>query len=288
MAAAQPHKVNKVSNNIVSKFDLRVFCSHNDDHTYSGNEVQVILLEHMPAQHEWKTLIRLSTGTDSYGNPQTLCFVVLQDEPVCRWYQGGKEISLCGSALIAAAYCLHQHTHYVLPLQIQGPAQTFTLQYANGEYGFSLPRFTLFDEPLPTAAKQWFNKTPVNSMGNGEAQGYWVLEFEESVTELQPQLQAICDTTQRAIIATSLKAPLGFDYELRYFAPQYGINEDVATGSANAVLASYWHHWLNKNQFHALQRAGQQDQRGGSMQVQITEQQVSVFGCVEKIKAHHY
>ncbi|BFM15504.1 PhzF family phenazine biosynthesis protein [Maricurvus nonylphenolicus] len=273
MAVIQPRSV---SNNIENKLDLQVFA----DHGYSGNDVQVILLNHMPEQHEWKTLIRLSADTDSHGNPQTLCFIVLQDEPVCRWYQGGREINLCGSALIAAAYSLHHHASYTLPIKIHGPSQIFTLQDANGEYGFSLPRFTLFDEPLPAAAKRWLNKTPVNCMSSGDPQGYWVVEFEESVTELQPQLQTICETTQRAIIATSLQAPSGFDYELRYFAPQYGIDEDIATGSANAVLACYWQQWLKQDEFQALQRSGLANGKGGSIRTRLDPQTVSIFGKV--------
>lgn len=273
MATVQPRSV---SSHIENKFNLKVFC----DAAYSGNDVQVILLNQLPEQHEWKTLLRLSSGTDSHGNPQTLCFVVLQDEPVCRWYQGDKEINLCGSALIAAAYSLSNHSGYTLPLQIHGPKQRFQLLQRDGEYGFSLPRFTLFDESLPPTARQWFNKTPVNCMSNGDPQGYWVLEFEESVTELHPQLQAISETTQRAIIATSLRAPESYDYELRYFAPQYGINEDIATGSANAVLACYWQHWLKQDSFHALQRSGLADEKGGSIRAQLDQQAVSIWGKV--------
>ena len=59
--------------------------------------------------------------------------------------------------------------------------------------------------------------------------------------------------TQRAVIATQQSRDADYDYNFRYFAPQHGVNEDKATGSAHRVLVSYWHQYLNKCNFKARQ-----------------------------------
>ncbi|NXK56487.1 PBLD protein, partial [Chauna torquata] len=40
----------------------------------------------------------------------------------------------------------------------------------------------------------------------------------------------------------------GYDFYSRYFAPWYGILEDPVTGSAHAVLSSYWSEQLGKTE----------------------------------------
>ncbi len=270
---------------ISSEADVQVFA----DNDFSGNPVRVCQLACQPEQMQWSQLAELSNQKDSIGKPLTICFLIpnpQQNSAECRWYQGGREVQLCGSALLAAAHTLHTHAGIKLPatllreLQPDKKPQQFVVDQHNKDYCFSLPRFSLYPEEIPLAARQWFNTLPVHCMSTGEEQGYWILEFDNPITELQPQLDAISATTQRAIIATSLNAPAGYDYELRYFAPQYGIDEDIATGSANAVLACYWGQWLERKRFNVLQRAGNVEGCGGSIRVELVDDNVRVCGKV--------
>ena len=43
------------------------------------------------------------------------------------------------------------------------------------------------------------------------------------------------------------------DFVSRYFAPNYGVDEDPATGSAHCVLTPYWAGRLGKQQLRARQ-----------------------------------
>ncbi len=58
---------------------------------------------------------------------------------------------------------------------------------------------------------------------------------------------------QRALIATAPSDSPSFDYGLRYFAPQYGKQEDTATGSAHVQVAAYWQARLHKRRIVGLQ-----------------------------------
>jgi PhzF family phenazine biosynthesis protein len=277
--AATTHRTQQL---ISAEVELQVF----GDNEVSGNPVRVCLLAHQPEQIQWAQLAELSNQKDHLGKPLTICFLipsVQQNSAECRWYQGGSEVQLCGSAMLAAAHTLRSQLAFDLPATLLRGSQEFLVDNKDTDYCFSLRQFPLYPEEIPTSARQWFNTLPVHCMSTGDKQGYWILEFDESITELQPQLDAICATTQRAIIATSLNAPTGYDYELRYFAPQYGIDEDIATGSANAVLACYWEQWLERKRFNALQRAGNNEGCGGSIRVELTDDIVRVCGRVSTL-----
>jgi predicted PhzF superfamily epimerase YddE/YHI9 len=53
----------------------------------------------------------------------------------------------------------------------------------------------------------------------------------------------------------------GTDFVSRYFAPDYGVDEDPVTGSAHCVLTPYWSERLERREL----RARQISQRGGRL-----------------------
>ncbi|NXY89388.1 PBLD protein, partial [Alcedo cyanopectus] len=59
----------------------------------------------------------------------------------------------------------------------------------------------------------------------------------------------------------------GHDFYSRYFAPWNGILEDPVTGSAHAVLSSYWSEQLGKKEMLALQCS----RRGGELKIALRE-----------------
>jgi predicted PhzF superfamily epimerase YddE/YHI9 len=67
--------------------------------------------------------------------------------------------------------------------------------------------------------------------------------------------------------------------QLRYFAPQYGVPEDTATGSALRVLAEYW-----SPRFTRL-TAEQCSPAGGLLLAQWTPDHIDVGGRCSMLKA---
>ncbi|XP_035419914.1 phenazine biosynthesis-like domain-containing protein isoform X3 [Cygnus atratus] len=57
----------------------------------------------------------------------------------------------------------------------------------------------------------------------------------------------------------------GHDFHSRYFAPWYGVLEDPVTGSAHAVLSSYWSEQLGKTEMLAFQCS----RRGGELKISL-------------------
>jgi len=119
----------------------------------------------------------------------------------------------------------------------------------------------------------WFNFTPEAAAIAGDKNGYWIMRWPDGfdLKELKPNFAAICRSTNRALIATCRADPgSGHDVGLRYFAPQYGNNEDSVTGSAAVVLANYWRQpKLVLRQFSA---------RGGLINARILDDRVAISG----------
>ena len=78
----------------------------------------------------------------------------------------------------------------------------------------------------------------------GSAQGYLVLQWPDDfdLKQLRRPTSILSKQTERALICTAAHPGMGEgEIQLRYFAPQYGVEEDSATGSAMRVLADYWY-----------------------------------------------
>ncbi len=76
----------------------------------------------------------------------------------------------------------------------------------------------------------------------------------------------------RGIIVTAKSREVDFIY--RFFAPQSGINEDPATGSAQTTLMNYWSKKLNKNELSSIQVS----ERVGKFHSKISGNRVEISG----------
>lgn len=231
-------------------FVLDVFCSQ----SAGGNPAAVCLLAVWPED----TVLQVFAVAQSA--PVTV-FILLpeaQQVPVpipVRWFAGAQEINLCGHGSLAAAAL-------VLAQQPDWPAVKLTSRY--GELQISRSELALatelpvFSMTLPAwpALRPYGLSALVDSL-NLPAQDLVVsdcfatrdfvvvLESASQVQAFVPDFAALRQL--QPYHATILTAPLYatdgqslVGYVLRYFAPNIGINEDLATGSAQCSLAPYW------------------------------------------------
>ena len=107
---------------------------------------------------------------------------------------------------------------------------------------------------VPVWTQAAFSHKPARAAIAGGEEGYLVLEYDPEITlaALEVVFDHIKANTLRAVIVTQVAAK-DYDFLLRYFAPQYGMDEDAVTGSANRVLADYWARRTGAKNFRALQ-----------------------------------
>lgn len=244
-------------------FVLDVFCSQ----SAGGNPAAVCILTAWPED----TVLQVFAAAQS--SPVTV-FILLpeaqhapQPLPV-RWFAGRQEINLCGHGSLAAAAL-------VLAQQPDWPAVKLTSRYGELQISRSelalaieLPVFSMTLPAWPALRPDGLSAL-VHSL-NLPAQSLVVTDCFATrdlvlVLETASQVQAF--VPDFAVLqqlqpyhATMLTAPLyaadgqtAIGYVLRYFAPNIGINEDLATGSAQCSLAPYWSNRLGLIQLQVRQ-----------------------------------
>jgi predicted PhzF superfamily epimerase YddE/YHI9 len=116
---------------------------------------------------------------------------------------------------------------------------------------------------------------------------YQIDAFAEEVFQGNPA--AVCplgewltDERMQAIAAESNLSETAFfvpgagpgEYDLRFFAPALGIDEDPVTGSAHCTLTPYWAERLGKTELHARQVSA----RGGELYCRAMGERVRIAG----------
>lgn len=115
--------------------------------------------------------------------------------------------------------------------------------------------------------------TPVEIL-RGKTDFMAVLESEEQVRSLQPDVIVLSTLPVRGVIITAPGNSV--DFVSRFFAPQSGIAEDPVTGSAHTTLAPYWAQKLEKTELSALQVSA----RGGVLKIKFLGDRVEIAGQV--------
>jgi len=138
---------------------------------------------------------------------------------------------------------------------------TVACESRGGETWLAMPAAPLERCAVPDWAGQVLGITPIRCARAGQADDYLVLELakDTDLTRVAAPDATLESLTRRALIVTcrvsQTAAVCGEDIQFRYFAPQYGVAEDTATGSAMRVLNGYWLTTGAQSVLRALQRS---------------------------------
>jgi PhzF family phenazine biosynthesis protein len=222
-----------------------------------GNGAAVVLLD-QPVSDGWMQQLARSLNQS-----ETAFLLPAQQGWALRWFTPSCEVPLCGHATLAALLALDHWQR----LDREGQTTFFTrsgpLQVAlrQGLAQIQLPSASL--EPGEAPA---YLRSLLSQSGNGDPLAYWrsalgysvVLLQEdaplEALASLSPQLQPpeTGGLVLMQALGTQADAPTvagqRADYQLRFFAPGLGIDEDPVTGSAHALVAPYWQKQLGRRQ----------------------------------------
>ena len=201
-----------------------------------------------------------------------------------RFFQYGRMIHWCGSGLLAAAHVCQRQGY--MPQALQCTAGTFSLTFRDGRWGFGCNisiRWRPAQHPHQWHHLRSSKQRIINQLQSADARGYILLELDSqsAVARWQSPCKHLQRHHSRTLIVTaraSARSP--FDYVMRYFAPQYGNNEDRATGSANAILMVYWHRILHKQWLQGKQLSN----AGGVFYGTVKGRKlVTLFGTTEEV-----
>ncbi|MGQ9426703.1 PhzF family phenazine biosynthesis protein [Gilvimarinus sp. F26214L] len=211
--------------------------------------------------------------------------VILQErERRVEFHQAGREILRCGSGTLAAAHLLLRERRHTEPLQLETRAGIVRLRACGEWLGYA-------DRPLSQVPSSRFAEWQ-SLLGQflcscrdvGGDRDYCLAEVrsEANLQALRIDSDALARFSQRALIVTAPSDEPGYDYVLRYFAPQYGNEEDGATGSANVQLGPFWQEKTRKSRL----RGRQLSPSGGDFLLQVDGPEVWVFGRTRDLDSH--
>ncbi|NXE47802.1 PBLD protein, partial [Casuarius casuarius] len=204
-----------------------------------------------------------------------------------RWFTPTNEVSLCGHATLAAAavlFHMQKNTNSVLTfVTLSGELKA---RQAEDHIVLDLPLYITYPQVSENFTHIRLSRKICAAVGDMVVQDLRYSPdakklivrlsdaYERSVLEkLQVRAQDFLSAEKtgkvEGLILTlkggSSGKHEGYDFYSRYFGPWDGILEDPVTGSAHAVLGSYWSEQLGKKEMLAFQCS----RRGGELKISL-------------------
>jgi PhzF family phenazine biosynthesis protein len=179
-----------------------------------------------------------------------------------RWFTPGVEVALCGHATLASGHLILSSVPTMQEVRFStNKAGVLIVARAPEGYAMALPSWPA-DEAVPLALAEAVGKAlgaiPAEVWARGSDYLVTVFDSAAAVRALDPDYRAIIGlATGRdlMIVATAPGDgdPSGADVVSRVFVPEAGVDEDSVTGSAHAIITSYWARRLGRDRFTAFQ-----------------------------------
>ncbi len=227
---------------------------------FEGNPAAVV-----PLDHWFDDSILQSIAAEN--NLAETAFIVPSDESwELRWFTPTAEVALCGHATLAAAHVLVKHQGCLtnpLVFETRQSGKLSVERLEDGSLSMSFPAIPIVECDYKNDVSKALGATPESVLfgrySPDQIDYVAIFKSEESVYALNPDFTKFSNLDSRGVIAT---APgTSYDFVSRYFAPNFGIDEDPVTGSAHCLLTPYWSQILDKQKM----RARQISRRGGDL-----------------------
>ncbi|EHI69831.1 phenazine biosynthesis-like domain protein [Streptococcus ictaluri 707-05] len=101
-----------------------------------------------------------------------------------------------------------------------------------------------------------------------------VLQDQQNVAHISFDRNKFSQLAKHGVTVTAKSYDNDIDYVLRYFAPNYGIDEDPVTGSAHTRIADFWSNKLKKVNLVAKQLSDRQ----GLMSISVEDEFIKISG----------
>ena len=236
---------------------------------FAGNPAAVCLLPES-GDESWMQRVaqEMNLAETAFLHPE-------QDGFHLRWFTRTTELALCGHATLASAHVLWEEGHLLPEQQARFYTSSGLLTAERqGEWiMLDFPATPASPATPPVVLAQALGVTP-SFVGKNQFDYVVVVESEETLRSLKPDMNLLEGVPVRGVIVTSPSSSPEYDFVSRIFAPRAGINEDSATGSSHCTLAPYWEERLGKPEMSAYQASP----RGGILRVGVHGNRISIGG----------
>lgn len=221
---------------------------------FQGNPAAVCPLD------EWLPKPLMQSIAAENNLAETAFYVRDGNEYDLKWFTPVSEVDLCGHATLATAHILFNHEGYTgSEITFRSNSGRLTVKRSNDLLTLDFPSDHIEKVDTPPAITSALN-IPVIETWKGRMDYMAVLSSQSDLEKVQPDFRLIATLGTRGLIITAKGNEV--DFVSRYFAPQFGIDEDPVTGSAHTTLIPYWSARLNKIEMKALQLSKRRGELG--------------------------
>jgi len=248
----------------IEVYQVDAFCKE----LFSGNPAAVCPLD------SWPDDALLQSIAAENNLAETAFYVPEGDHFVIRWFTPAVEVDLCGHATLAAAHVLFNHKEFAEEyVKFFSPRSgELVVSKEKDLLTLNFPADQFESIPLTDNMFDWFAMKPIAAL-KGKTDYMLVFSSEQEVANANANLPMIEALTEaRGVIITAKGTTV--DFVSRFFAPQSGISEDPATGSAHTTLTPYWSNLLGKKELSALQLS----KRKGYLHCKDLGQRIEISG----------
>lgn len=236
---------------------------------FTGNQAGVVLLK------DWLSDELMQNIAANNNIAETAFVVNVNNIYEIRWFTPTIEVDLCGHATLAAAHVLFNHASFEQKVikfySIRSGELTVKQVNDRLELDFPVDAVEKSDDPICSNTLIGLGLQP-NDCYKGKTDHMLVFDSQEQIENMSPDFSYLKKVGGRGVIVT---APGNeYDYVYRFFAPQSGIDEDPATGSAQTTLMHYWSKRLGKDTLVSKQLSG----RGGFFSCIMDNERVKIAG----------
>ena len=192
-----------------------------------------------------------------------------------RWFTPTVEVDLCGHATLTAGWVL---------AEIAGEEGALTFSSRSGDLTVTVDGdYLTLDFPAQSVESAELPDEILKALDlEGEVKGYraqvkagnWIAEVatEGEVLAIEPDMDLLRKVVEGGLIVSAPGEHC--DFVSRFFAPNYGVDEDDVTGSAHCSLAPFWAEKLGKKELLAHQLS----ERGGEIHCTVQGERVLLKG----------
>ncbi|EGR2040961.1 PhzF family phenazine biosynthesis protein [Vibrio cholerae] len=222
----------------------------------------------------WLSDTELHQITREVGQPVTSFITHIDGQFHIRWFALDGEINLCGHGSLGAGAAILSK-YQLENVVFNSKHGEVVIAKRNDQYSLLLPSW----EGKPCTVPLEISDLATDAIDVFSTRDLvLVLSSVETVMNFQPDDERLRKINEyHALIVTAANGNSG--YVLRYFAPQIGISEDLATGSAQCSLAPYWFKKLGSDSLNVRQLS----MSGGYFEVErTTENSITVFAQAKR------
>jgi PhzF family phenazine biosynthesis protein len=235
--------------------------------TFGGNPAAVVPLE------QWLNDDLLQQIAAQHNLAETAFIVPEGDDFSIRWMTPVDEVKLCGHATLASAHVYFNHLNYekekITFHSKSGPLHV--TKRGDEKLTLDFPADNVEEIKDTAEIEKALNIKPL-AVYKSSFDYMVVANNQSEIESLSPDLNMLKKLPSRGTIVTAKGDEA--DFVSRFFAPQFGVDEDPVTGSAHTALIPYWSKKLGKTKLSAIQLS----KRKGYLDCELIGDRVLISG----------